>query len=100
MESTEIADKQITASSYYTVKYRGIYGRLNGPTDAYWCPDNDDYDAPWFQVDFMSEVSVDGIDTQGGVGSYSSRTETFTVSYGSDGIIFEVYKENGGDKVK
>lgn len=100
MESTQIGDKQIMASSYYTEYYHGIYGRLGQPEDSYWCPANSDYDAPWLQVDFKSKVSVDGIDTQGGPGSWSSLTKTFTISYGNDGIIFEVFKENGVDKVK
>ena len=100
MESTEISDKQITASSYYSEYYHGIYGRLGLPEDSYWCPSNSDYDAPWLQVDFKSKVSVNGIDTQGGLGSWSSLTKTFTVSYRNDGINFEVFKENGVDKVK
>ena len=96
MESTEIGDKQITASSYYSNENHGIYGRLNHPT-RYWCPKNNDYVTPWLQVGFRSEVSVDGVDTQGG--GISSRTKTFTVSYGSDGIAFEVYKIDGVEKV-
>ena len=96
MESTEIRDNQITASSNYDVYYRDIYARLKHTT-AYWTPANSDYDNPWLQVDFMSNVIIDGIDTQGGGGA--SWVKSYTVSYGNDGITFDVYKQNNVEKV-
>ncbi len=96
MESTEIRDNQISTSSNYDVDIRDIFARLNHP-NQYWTPANSDYDNPWLTVDFRSIVTVDGIATQGG--GLTSRTKTFTVSYSNDGITFDVYKENGVEKV-
>ena len=97
MQSTEIRDAQINASSNYDVYYRDNYARLNHPT-SFWRTDNSDNVNPWLQIDFLSETIVNSIETQGG--STSSRVETYTVSYGNDGVTFQIYKENGVDKVK
>ena len=89
MESTEIRDSQINASSNYDVYHRDIYARLNHPT-SYWTPVSSDSN-PWLQIDFKSITTVDSIRTQGG--------KTYTVSYGNDGVTFKVYTEKGVDKV-
>jgi hypothetical protein len=97
MKSTEIGANQITASSNYGIFYTSIYARLDHPK-GYWTPADSDYDNPWLQVAFKSEVTVDGIDTQGG--GLASYVKTFTVSKGSDGILFDIYKDDNVEKVK
>jgi hypothetical protein len=97
MESTEIRDKQITGSSNYNVDHRDIYARLHHAT-SYWTPANSDYDDPWLQVDFLSPVTIDGIDTQGG--GASSYVKTFAIAYSNNGITFDVYKQDDVDKVR
>jgi hypothetical protein len=97
MKSTEIRANQISTSSTYSISHKSIYARLDHPK-LYWSPAKSDYDNPWLQVDFKSEVTVDGIDTQGG--ARASYVKTFTVSKGSDGILFDIYKEDDVEKVK
>ena len=97
MKSTEIRANQISTSSTYSISHKSIYARLDHPK-LYWSPAKSDYDNPWLQVDFKSEVTVDGIDTQGG--GLASYVKTFTVNKGSDGILFDIYKEDNVEKVK
>ncbi|CAB4013337.1 lactadherin-like isoform X2, partial [Paramuricea clavata] len=96
MKSNEIGANQITASSTYSISHTSIYARLDYP-EIYWSPANSDYDNPWLQVDFKSLVTVDGIDTQGG--GWGSYVKTFTVSKGNDGILFDIYKDHGVEKI-
>ena len=72
MESGEIPDTSLTASSYFTYNHAGgptlrepKYARLNHPTNA-WCADVGD-DNPWIQVDLGEEKVVVGIQVQGGL---------------------------------
>ena len=97
MESTEIRDNQISASSNYDVNNRDIYARLNYPR-RYWTPTFMDNSNPWVQIDLQTILTVDGIDTQGG-GDGGSWVKTFTVSYSNDGITFDVYEQSGVEKV-
>ncbi|XP_072021825.1 retinoschisin-like [Amphiura filiformis] len=65
MESGSISDAQLSASSYYvwiTVHFSPSEGRLNN--DIYWASKGNDM-GEWFQVDFLSVVTVTEIITQG-----------------------------------
>ncbi|XP_072021807.1 lactadherin-like [Amphiura filiformis] len=65
MESGSISDAQLSASSYYIwgiFHYSPSEGRLNNY--IYWASRANDT-GEWFQVDFLSVVTVTGIITQG-----------------------------------
>ncbi|XP_071806952.1 retinoschisin-like [Asterias amurensis] len=74
MESGEIQDKQITASSINgdNQRYAPKNGRLNSPVA--WAP-KDNVEMPWIQVDFDGMVTVTGVITQGSAGSSNWVTE-------------------------
>jgi len=72
MESSDILDCQLSASSYLSRNCRHCsrgppalpsYGRLNCK-DSTWIAGLDD-DAPWFQVDFAVPKNLTGVITQG-----------------------------------
>ena len=70
MESGEIPDTSLSASTYFIFNHAGgsdhrepKYARLNHPTTA-WASDEGD-DNPWIQVDLGEEKGVVGIKVQG-----------------------------------
>ena len=64
MESGDIKDDQITASSVYFTLYPWS-GRLN-KKDSYWSTQYEYPTDPWIQVDLLRRTIVTGIITQGG----------------------------------
>lgn len=97
MESGEIFDSQITASSVFRNKYnfRGLNARLN--SDNSWLSGNANH-KQWLQVNFKKRASVMEILTQGR-GCCSSFVKKYFVSYSNDGVTFKNYTKNKEIKV-
>ncbi|XP_028411626.1 contactin-associated protein-like 5 [Dendronephthya gigantea] len=100
MESGDIKDDQINASSEFDKKHRPANGRLNftpqnGRKGA-WSSRNNNLQQ-WFQVDFQRSTLVTGISTQGR-NSYNQFVKNYTVSFSEDGKKFQKYSQNGGVK--
>ena len=97
MESGEIFDSQITASSVFRNKYnfRGLNARLN--SDNSWLSGNANH-KQWLQVNFKKRASVMEILTQGR-GCCSSFVKKYFASYSNDGVTFKNYTKNKEIKV-
>ena len=63
-----------------------------------WCAEFDD-DMQYVEIDFKQNSHVTEIITQGAADE-SAWVETYTVSYGHTGDIWERYKEDGSLKVR
>ena len=101
MENGFILDSQITTSSAQDSSCGGSKARLNSDTNTSsaggWIAR--DYDAnPWLQVDFIANVTLTSIVTQGIAGN-TSRVTKFTVAYGFDRMNFSNYIQDGAIKV-
>ena len=89
MENGLILDSQLSASSakysYYSSATRGRLNSTNGTlaSERYsgWIAADNDH-APWFQVDFLSNVTVTAMVTQG-LASGESYVKEFTVDFNS-----------------
>ena len=81
MESGDISDDQITASSFYAGQggLRPWKGRLNN--DDYWATASENPPDPWIQVNLMQPTMVTGIITQGSV-AYQEWVKELRVQYG------------------
>ena len=82
--------------------YLKEYGRLNyNDSGLYggWLHSNTDVD-PWFGVNFMKDVLISGVATQGGVQDSTVWMTTFEMSYTVDGVNFAFYKFAGTWKVQ
>jgi hypothetical protein len=105
MESGEIKDSQISASSQWDNNHAPQNGRLNfrrhGKADA-WVSKANDHATSWLQVDFQNPAVITKVLTQGrGDNNLHSQWVTaFTLSYSNDGDEFQQYNENGKPKVK
>ena len=77
MSSGTITKSQLTASSN---SYRANNGRLDG--DKVWIAEDDDQ-FPWFQVNFITDVYVTAIATQGSPIGNMFVTE-YIIGYGFD----------------
>lgn len=107
MESGEIADAQISASSQWDTNHAAIQGRLNfkvggGKTGA-WSSRSNDLNQ-WLQVDLVSFTTVAGVATQGrniyGWQRWKQWVTSFNLQYSVDGVIFQFYKEAGNYSAK
>lgn len=100
MESGEIADAQISASSQWDTNHAAIQGRLNfkvggGKTGA-WSSRSNDLNQ-WLLVDLVSFTTVAGVATQG---CNQQWVTSFNLQYSVDGVIFQFYKEAGNYSAK
>ena len=99
MESGQILDSQISASSEYDSWHSAQNGRLNFED-----PDKPDAWAPksssgsWLQVDFKIQAIITEVLTQGRKDDPQWVTE-YTLSYTNNSNEFIKYFENGGEKV-
>ncbi|XP_053435824.1 coagulation factor VIII isoform X1 [Nycticebus coucang] len=103
MESKEISDSQITASSYLTnmfATWAPSQARLHlqGRTNA-WRPQVNN-PKEWLQVDFQKTIKVTGITTQGVKSLLTSMyVKEFLISSSQDGQRWTLFFQNGKVKV-
>ena len=100
MKDKRISDHQITASSAEFGElgteiefFHGYLARLSSPkTDkiSFWMARNNDL-RPWLQVDFLHQVYVCAIATQGSIVGY--WVKTYSLQYSDDGVVFADYKK-------
>ena len=99
MESGQILDSQISASSEYDNKHSAQNGRLNfedtGKAGA-WVPKSSS--GSWLQVDFEILVIITEVLTQGR-GDLPQWVTAFTLSYTNNSNEFIQYFESGVKKV-
>ena len=102
MESNEIRDSQITASSEWRDHHRAANGKLNfmagGRKTGAWSARKNDLNQ-WLQVDFQSSTIVTGISTQGRQDSVQF-VKCYTISFSHDGKKFHSHKAKGILKVR
>lgn len=106
MESREISDAQITASSHADWRTVAIAGRLKhrdgtGGLQGAWVPALQDVNE-WLQIDLLTpHISVTRVATQGRDGNrfWVSR---YKLQYSNDEVNFQYHREHGQttDKVK
>ena len=96
METKNITDGQITASSEYDAAHGATNGRLNfkpegGKTGAWSSHQNDVHQ--WLQVDLKGKTEVTGIKIQGRQEADEWVT-SFTISYSSDGTTYTPFQNS------
>jgi hypothetical protein len=100
MESGKILDSAITASSHYDYRLIPANGRLNTNRGyCAWTTSIVGKESAWIQVDLGDIIRVTGVATQGRCGRWPQWVTSYTVSYSTDGEIWEFYKESGSTKV-
>ena len=105
MESGDISDAQISASSEWDANHAAIQGRLgfqavSGKAGSWSARANDGNQ--WLQIDLGNQhTKVTGVTTQGRNG-YSQWVTKYKLQYSDDGVNFRYYREQGQttDKVK
>ena len=98
MQSGQIPNSALSASSEYTVNGLAYHGRLNTQTGyGCWYPTYNDA-GQYIQVDFGKPTKVTKIGTQGrnNVNQYVTK---YSVSYSLDNGVFESYKNQLYDTV-
>ena len=99
MESGNIDDFQIAATSFWNYEHAPYYGRLE--STASWMADVSDTPDPHLVVDFRVLAMLVGIKTQG-----DFENNTFLTSFkialktGGEEASFNPYQENGAEKVR
>ena len=96
MESRQITDGQITASTVWNAGHSATNGRLNftaggGKTGAWSALRNDVHQ--WLQVDLGAKTEVTGIQIQGRQ-DLNQWVTSFTISYSSDGTTYKPYHKS------
>jgi len=104
MESGEIADAQISASSHYDDNHAAIRGRLHlkhgGIKQGGWSARSLDLNQ-WLQVDLVSFTTVAGVATQGRFSDKARQWVTsYYVQYSNDRVIFQFYTETWNSSAK
>lgn len=97
MESGDITDDQITASSEYNSKYGWVHARLK--KGGFWAAKRNDANQ-WIQVDLGKIMTVKGVATQGRPSSYLQYVTKYKLQYSNDGQTFSDYKEEGKSSAK
>ena len=101
MESGEIKDSQVTASSVRSENtlYQPSSARLHNQP-GYWRPRTDS-SGEWLQIDFIDRVAVTKVATQGrsSLKSYQHWVTSYKLSFSRDAASWEFVKENGQEKV-
>ena len=99
MESRDVSDSQITASSFYNGQ-GGLYawkGRLNN--NDYWATSRKQPTDPWIQVDILRYTVVTGIITQGSAHVQQEWVTDLQILYGNSEDLLMYILENGQPKV-
>ncbi|XP_028411618.1 neurexin-4-like [Dendronephthya gigantea] len=95
MESGDINDEQITASSEVDNKHRAANGRLNlknrNGRNGAWSSKGKDLNQ-WLQVDFRRSTLVTEISTQGR-DEKNQFVKDYTISFSKDGIHFQSFPQ-------
>ena len=104
MESGEISDGQITASSQWDSNHAASQGRLQftvtGSKQGAWCSRSNDVNQ-WLQVYVGGQHNVTGVATQGRNGGLFDQWVTkYQLQYSNDGVNFQYYREQGETKTK
>jgi hypothetical protein len=99
LESGEIPNGAITASSTYSSQYHPNDARLKkAGSSCSWGPKV--LIGSWLQVDLGRQSIVTGIATQGTCFSPPEWVKSYSISYSTDGTNWSYYKESGNIKVK
>ena len=97
MESGDIPDENIQASSIYSTYYRASYARLNSVDPLYqsWYAATTD-SQPWIQADIGYQTKVSGIVTQGHLHNYPTtfKVSTFFNSVNDDEVFVKTTSGN------
>ena len=98
MESGEITDEQITASSEWSSTHAPSLARLNrvkeGNKAGSWAAKTNDVNQ-WLQIELGSDYTkVTRIVTQGR-SDYDQWIKTFKLQYSEDGVNYQFYREQG-----
>ena len=100
MESREISDTQITASSVWIGHTQAGGARLNFQsmydTRRIWVAQQNDRLA-WIQVAFHQIAVIIEVQTQGR--SENQMFYNYTLSYGNNGVDFKTYEQDDATKV-
>ncbi|XP_032227696.2 uncharacterized protein LOC5503440 [Nematostella vectensis] len=87
METGQIKDQQISASSYHSKSLNPQNSRLNG--DRSWSAKMNGKDQ-WIQVDFMQTAKITQVATQGRADAYQWVT-SYRLEYSRDFIVWQSY---------
>ena len=104
MESGDISDAQISASSHLDNNHAARQARLHfkqqGNKQGVWSTRKNNL-KQWLQVDIGSYTTVTGIATQGRNSiRWPQWVTKFKLQYSVDGVIFQFYKEPGNNSAK
>ena len=96
MESGQISDSQISASSWYDDYDSARMGRLyNQERSGAWTAATNDTNQ-WLQIDLGSYYArVTRIATQGRYGVYTEWVTEYKLQHSEDGVNFQYYREQG-----
>ena len=102
MGNDDISDGQIRASSSLNGSFVASRGRLSikasGPMGGSWAASAKN-SQQWLQIDLgVNDTKVTGVATQGRQDSDQWVT-SYKLQYGSDGLNFQYYKDQGEEKV-
>ena len=99
MESGDVSDDQITASSFFAGQggLNAWKGRLNNAD--YWATSSGSPADPWIQVDLSRDIDVKGIITQGSAHVYMEWVTELQIQYGDSEDSLEYILENNQPKV-
>ena len=97
MESREISDGQISASSQFAITHAAFYGRLHGKTRA-WSARTTDVNQ-WLQIDLIGQYRVTRVATQGR-DDYNQWVTKYQLQYSNDSMNFLDYKGYGQNATK
>ena len=98
MESGKVNNSQITASSVWSgaSSLQPWAGRLNN-LNRVWHAKRARV-GEWLQIDLKQKMVVTKIATQGRP-NYSQWVTSYKISFSQDAFIWDIYKENGEEKV-
>ena len=104
MDSGDILDGQISASSEWNSNTAAIQGRLffqaTGAKQGGWSP-ADNNPEEWLQVDLGNQwTKVTGVATQGRNGNYDQWVTVYNLQNSNDGLNFQYYREQGQTESK
>lgn len=102
LETGQIEDSQISASSEWDGNHGAVNSRLNfqahGRRQGAWSARHNNH-YQWLQVDFGLQATITEILTQGR-SNYNQWVRSYTVSYSKNGFGFIVYRQRGVVKVR